>query len=1024
MIHFQLNLIHYFMKHLIYCILLFWAVAIPATAGNTAVRQVPKSIQGIIVDEKEIPVIGASVVVPDASAGTVTDADGKFQLNLPGGKTTLEVSYLGYETKIVDVAGQTQVTIRLQPQSVDIDEVVVIGYGTVRKRDLTGAVVSVKSEDITSSPTSDVMEALQGKISGMDITMPGGQLGSDANLLLRGNRSIYGGNAPLFVIDGIPGYEYSHINPADVERMDILKDASSTAIYGTAGANGIIIITTKRAKENKATVHFDAYYGFSGEPEFFHGMTGDEWTNYQKEAYKYLNGQYPADMSAILTNSDKLNYYNQGKWIDWVEEASGNTAVNQKYNLSVTGGTDKTKVFASFSYNDQTGLLANESMKRYNLRLNVDREIFSWAKIGVTSSIGYTIGNNGVKNTFTKALSAFPLGEAYDDSGDIIYEFAPNEYTPLGDFIKNQFVNNRRRTTVKANAYLELTPVKNITFKSILGTSLLNSRLGQYWGKEANALRPTYAGTPHAEITNEYGWSYTWDNILTYSQTFNNDHTVGATLVSTWTYGATETNKAAGSGQNLDSWSFYRLMAATAPHVESDYSQSQQMSYAIRFNYGFRGKYLLTFSNRWDGVSWLSPGHKWDSFPAGALAWRISDEAFMENTRNWLGNLKIRAGLGITGNSGGIQPYSAQTKAYAYSGSGISIDGRIVPFTQYTETYGNPGLDWEYSYGKNIGLDFAVLNNRIDGSIEWFTARTNRLLFKRIMPISAGITGWGAPLASWENLAETSNRGFEMNINSRNIRNKHFSWNTTFSFSYGTEKIESLPSGDIIAENLFAGYPIKSMYSYKYTGIWGTDTPAETLAAYGVKPGWIQIETLPQDGDGGVHKYSDKDRQILGHSNPDFIAGLNNQFSCRNFDLALFAMARYGQTIQSGLLGWYNAKTGDSNNQIAGADYWTENNQGAYYPVPGSGNEQSAFMPALTFRDGSYIKLKNATLGYQIPSKISRKAKMEKLRVYATAYNLFVYTKDKQLRGTDPETNGSDSFPLYKQFVLGVNITF
>ncbi|GHT60942.1 SusC/RagA family TonB-linked outer membrane protein [Bacteroidia bacterium] len=995
---------------------------------TTMAQQTPKSIQGLVIDENNEPLIGASVTVPGTSAGTATDLDGKFQLNLPEGKTTVQAAYLGYETKTVNVANQTQVTIQLTPQNQDIDEVVVIGYGTAKKRDLTGAVASIKSEDITIAPTGNVMEALQGRVAGMDIMKTSGQVGSDVNILLRGSRSIYGSNAPLVVVDGIIS-DYAQINPADVESIDILKDGSSTAIYGAAGSNGVILITTKKGKANKATVNFDAYYGFSGKPEFFHGMTGDGWTNYQREAYKYSNGQYPADMSSILTNPGKLAYYNQGNWIDWVEEASGNTATNQKYNLSVTGGTDKTKVFLSLSYDAQTGLLKTESLKKYGMRLNVDQEIFSWAKVGATTTIGHTNTNAGVRNTFTKALSSFPLGEAYDSTGDIIYEFAPNEYTPLGDLIKNQYVNNRKRIFARSNAYLELTPLKGLSYKSILGGSLSNARLGQYWGKEANALRPTYAGTPHAEVTNDYGYSYTWDNILSYNQTFNKDHSVGATLVSSWTYSQSENNKAAGSGQNLDSWTFYRLVAATAPHVESDYSQSQAMGYAVRLNYSYQGKYLLTFSNRWDGVSQFSVGHKWGVFPAGAVAWRISDEAFMKNTQDWLNNLKLRAGYGVMGNPGGLNPYSTQTKAYAYSNAGISIDGKIVPFTQYTETYGNPGLGWEISHNLNVGLDFSLLHNRIDGSIEWFNTQTDGLLFKRTMPITSGITGWGAPLASWENIAETSNRGIEVSINTRNIQTKDFKWNTNLTFTYEKEKIVSLPSGDLIAESLFEGYPIKSMYSYKYAGIWGTDAPAETLAAYGVKPGWVKIETVPQDktdgsSDNGVHKYSDKDRQILGHNNPDFIVGLNNSFTYKNFDFSLFIMARYGQTIQSGLLGWYNAKTGDSNNQIAGVDYWTETNQGAYYPVPGSGNEQSAFMPALVYRDGSFIKLKNATLGYQIPQAISRKAKMEKLRIYATAYNPFVYTKDKQLRGTDPENNGGDSFPLYKQFVFGVNITF
>ncbi len=994
-----------------------------------AAPQVSK-VSGLILDESGEAMIGVSIIVKGTSVGTITDYNGKFSLDIPGGGTLLEVSYIGYKTQTITISSEN-ITIKMQPDTKTLEEVVVIGYGVVKKKDLTGAVVSMKNEDITIAPTSNVMEALQGKISGMDIVKTSGQVGKDVDILLRGSRSIYGNNTPLFIIDGIAG-SYNQINPSDIESVDVLKDASSTAIYGSAGSNGVVMITTKRGKEGKTTVNFDSYYGVSGKPNYFHGMTGNEWTNYQKEAYKYLNGQYPSDMSAILTDANKLDAYNQGKWIDWVDEASGNTATNQKYSLSVTGGSAKSKIFSSISYERQEGLLSNENMDRYAMRLNIDQEIFSWAKAGFTSNLTYSNTNSGAKNTFTKAISAFPLGDAYDENGDIVYEYATNEYTPLGDYIKNQYVDNTRSTYINANAYLELTPLKGLSLKTVLSATLDNSRRGQYWGAKANANRPTYAGSPHAEILNSYGSGYTWENILSYNKTFLKDHNVSATFVTSWNLNQDESNKAAGSGQNLDSWSYYRLMAATSARVESDFTQTQKSSYAARINYSYKGKYLLTLSNRWDGVSWLSVGHKWDSFPAAAVAWRLSDEGFMESTQDWLSNMKLRVGYGVTGNSGGVGAYSTSTTPYAYSSSGVSIDGKIVPFTQYTGTYGNTSLGWEKSKNINIGLDLSFLNNRISTTIEWFDTKTEGLLFKRTMPITSGVTGWGAPLTSWENIAETSNKGLEVTINTYNIKTKDFAWNTTLSVTWSKEQIESLPSGNLISESLFVGYPIKSLYNYKYTGIWGSSTSAETLAAYGVKPGWVKIETVPQtttttDGiessDNGVHKYSEKDRQILGHSNPDYIVGFNNNFTYKQFDLSVFAMARYGQTIVSDLIGWYTAKTGSSSNQISGVTYWTTSNENAYYPVPGSGSEQSV-MTALKYRDGSFIKVKNITLGYTLPKRISSVVKMEKCRFYATAYNPFLYVKDEQLKGTDPETNGSDSFPLYKQYVFGLNITF
>lgn len=982
-----------------------------------------KTIKGQILDETGESMIGVSVLVKGTTIGTVTDFDGNYTLEVPSGKNILEISYIGYKTKEITIGNNSLINIKMEPDTQALDEVVVIGYGTVKKRDLTGAVASMKNEDVTVAPTSNVMEALQGKIAGMDIVKSSGQVGEDVSILLRGSRSIYGSNEPLFIIDGIPG-SYSQVNPSDIESVDVLKDASSTAIYGSAGANGVVIITTKRGKEGKATVNFDAYYGFSGSPNYKHGMVGDEWVNYQREAYKYKNGDYPSDMSALFGNQDYTDAYNAGKWIDWIDEASGNTATTQKYSLSVSGGSEKTKIFASTSYNREEGLLSNDNLNKYSLRLNIDQEIFSWAKMGFTSNLTYQDRNQGVKNTFTKGLSSFPLGDAYDQNGKINHEYITGQYSPLGDFIEDQYVNNTRSTYLNVSGYLELSPIKSFTFTSRINGTLSDSRQGQYWGDQCNANRPSYAGSPHAAITNKNAWNYTWENILSYNTTIAKDHNIGGSVITSWNKNQNDSSLAAASGQMVDRWSFWRLASGASQHVESDFAQTQKMSFAVRFNYSYKGKYLFTFSNRWDGVSQFSAGHKWDSFPAGAIAWRISDEPFMNVAKNWLNNLKLRVGYGITGNSGGVDAYGTTTQAYVYTGNGLTLNGQNSSFTQYTGTYGSKDLGWEKSYNWNVGLDYGILNNRVDGSIEWFKTTTKGLLFKRTLPITSGLTGWGSPLSIWQNIAETSNQGVEVTINSHNIKTKDFSWNTTLSVTWSKEKIEKLPDGDLISENLFVGHSIKSIYGYKYTGIWGTNTPQDILDAYGVKPGFIQIETLEKDGDGGVHKYSTNDRQVLGHTNPDWIVGLNNTFTYKNFDLSVFAMARYGQTINSDLLGYYTAEQSVTTNQLAGADYWTENNQGAYYPAPGTGSEQSTVISALRVRDGSFIKVKNITLGYTFPVNISRKALMEKCRIYATAYNPFIYVKDKQLKGTDPETNGSDAFPTFRQFVFGVNLTF
>ena len=991
--------------------------------GLTAFASAQQLVTGKVTDAAGAPVIGANVLVEGTMIGTTTGVDGSYQINVPKeGKLTF--TYLGYQSQTVAVGGKTTVDINLTEDAAQLDDVVVIGYGTVKKRDLTGAVSSIKNDEITIAPTTDAMEALQGRVAGLDITKTSGQVGSTVNILLRGARSIYGSNTPLFIIDGFAG-SYEDVNPSDIESIDILKDASSTAIYGSAGANGVVIITTKRGKAGKATVNFDAYYGVSGKANYKHGMVGDEWTAYQKEAYKYQNGSYPSNIEALLGNQAYIDAYKAGKWIDWVDEVAGNTAVTQKYNLSVTGGNDNTKVYASATYANDKGLLDGENRDQYALRLNLDQQIFSWAKAGFSSSVLHTDQDSQYNKTYTASLSAMPLGEVYNSDGQLNHEFIANQYSPLGDRIPNQFVDNTRSTSVTANGYLEVTPIKGLSVKTQLSTSIFNSRRGQYWGAECNASRPSYAGSPFAQKTHNDSWSYTWENIIAYNTTIAEDHTIGASAVSSWNKSQNEGTEAGATGQLIDSWSFHNLGGGTGFYEKSSFSQTQKMSYAVRFNYSYKGKYLFTFSNRWDGVSWFIDGEKWDSFPAAAVAWRISDEGFMAGAKSWVDNLKLRVSYGVTGNSGGVGAYATDPQAYLYPQWGISTGGTYVQFAQYTGTYGG-SLTWEKSYNLNAGIDFGVLNGRIDGSIDYFNTKTKGLLYARNLPITSGITGWGSPLKSWQNLAQTSNYGIEATINARTIKKKDFQWNTSLTFTWNHEQIDHLPEGDIIASNLFEGQPISTLYGYKYQGIWGTDTDQATLDAYGVKPGFVKVATIEQNGDGGKHKYSDKDKMVLGHTSPDYIIGLNNTFSYKGFDLTIYAMARLGQTIDSDLMGWYTAGNSVTTNQLAGIDYWTETNQGAYYPRPGSGSEQSAVLSSLNVVDGSFFKIKNITLGYTLPKAITRKAMMEKVRIYATAYNPYILAFDKQLRklDVDPETNGSDVFPTYKQFVFGVNITF
>ncbi|PWV56902.1 TonB-dependent receptor [Chitinophaga sp. S165] len=1005
----------------------------------------PVTVKGKIIDKDGNPLIAVSVRVKGSNTGVLTGTDGTFTLPSIAENTLLVVSSVGYNVleiivrhsekgysaaTVKDVDGsnlqasggeQLYLSITLSSSVKELNENVVIAYGTVKKRDLTGSVVSIKEADITATPVNNVMEALQGKVSGMDIMRSSGAVGTNPDILLRGSRSIYGDNSPLFIVDGIQS-TYDQINPSDIASIDILKDASSTAIYGSAGSNGVVIITTKKGKTNKSSMNLDVFYGLSGNPHFFHGMTGDEYVKYRRELYRTVNGEYPQDMSQIFTTEAVLDAYNNNKWIDWVGLITNDAATQQKYNLSFTDGGAKTKIYTSFTYTKEEGLLSNENQKRYGVRMNLDHDATKWAKIGTNINVNYTIQNARGKNIFTKSLSALPLGDAYDEHGNIKTVFVDGETTPLGDQLPNQYADNTRTTFANLNGYLELKPLKDLSFRSAIGVTLNNYRNGKYFGKQAVSNVVSGYAAPLAGIYNGFAYGYIWENIATYNKTIARDHQLTLTGITSWAKNSADYNNTLGQGQELDSYLFYNIANGTQKMGNaSSFEQKQRMSFAGRINYSYRGKYLLTLTNRWDGVSHLAEGHKWSAFPAAAVAWRISDEPFMSKTTNWLNDLKLRAGYGVTGNSGGMAAYSSKTQAYMFQV--VSLDGILVPNVQYAGTYANPLISWERSYNLNLGVDISLWKGRVDLAVDMYNTTTKGLLFKRTLPITSGLTSWASALAMWQNIGETNNKGLEINLRTRNIVKRNFEWSSSFSFTKNKEKIVSLPDGDVILEKLFIGQPINAHYDYKYEGIWSTADEA-TAALYGAKPGFVKVATNEKFdangvGDKGVHPYSDNDRRILGSSVPKWLLGINNNFTYRNFDVGLFTMIRWGQMINSSLLGWYST-TDDG--QPAGINYWTPENQSARYPRPGIATTTG--IASLRYVDGSFIKLKTITAGYTLPASVMKHTHMSKGRIYATAYNPLIYTRNKDLRGTDPETDGSDTFPLFATFVFGMNLTF
>lgn len=1012
--------------------------------ANTELQQNKKTITGTVVDEKGEAVIGANVVVNGTSIGTITNVNGKFELNVPSENKVISVSFIGYQTQLVTIGNQGILKITLVPDSKVLDEVIAIGYGTVKKRDLTGAVSSVKTSDIIQTPTSNAMEAIQGRVAGMDITRSSGGAGSGVNILIRGTKTIgytdmFGNKTrqtePLFIIDGIQGGSYSDLNPNDIESIDVLKDASSTAIYGSLGANGVVIITTKKGKDNKVNVSLDSYYGVNGFVDYPSPRTGESYMNVRREAFRSV-GQWEttADDYKIFSN-EEWDAIQNNRWVNWLDVLT-TEGTQQSHNVTISSGKDKVKSYLSLGYFNEQGIFKNDDIEKYTIRTNLDYEVKKWMNIGVNSQLTYYDRNSVPSNMLTQASTYIPLGTPYDENGKIVLfpvSGDASRLSPLANYVSDtKAVNNTVSVKTFTTAYLLLQPIEQLKFRSNVSAVINASRLGIYNGQNSTSQ---FGGsyTNQASASSNLYRNYSWDNILTFNESFG-DHNIEATAISSWINSVDETYAASGYNQLLDSY-MYNALGATDPasrSIFSDYIQYQTLGFAGRLSYNYSGKYFLTATARWDGSSVLSPGHQWDFFPSISAAWRISDESFMEGaTSSWLSNLKLRASYGTTGNSV-IPPYATQGGSVG-ANTKFGFNDKAATVYQFSYLVGNPDLGWEKSTTTNIGLDFSVLKGRIDLNMDLYNIDTKDILMARSLPPSTGAGGASsAQFSTYQNIGETNNRGIEIALNTVNIQSKDFKWNSTVTFAANQEKIVSLiTDADIIQgqnpeiASLLIGRPLNSFYSYKLDGIWQLGEEEE-MAKYKLngtenvfKPGSLKV--VDRDGDMNI---TAADRQYLGSRSPKWTAGLNNSFSYKGFDLNVYMVMRWGQMIDAEFLGRFDP-SGVSNSPDY-LNYWTPENPSNDFPRPkkdGKLFDYYGYM-SLNYIDGSYFKIKNVNFGYTLPSKLTNQIGINKLRVYATASNLLTASKNHLIQNYDPERGGSETMPLTKQLVFGLNLNF
>ncbi len=1005
-------------------------------------------VTGTVLDAKGEPVIGASVVVEGTTNGTTTGIDGKFALNVPA-RAQLTVSFLGYKSRKIDVAGKTDLAVTLEEDVAMLDDVVVIGYGTVKKRDLTGAVASVKSAELVATPTSNPIEAMQGRVAGLDITRSSGQAGSGASILLRGNRSLTAGQEPLYIIDGIAG-SITNLNPNDIASIDVLKDASSTAIYGSAGANGVIMITTKQAEAGKVQVDFDAYYGVNGFAKFPGAMQGKQWLNYLEEGYYATNGMHSSSQRELLAawgmQADVLMpYIEDNKWVDWVDETL-HTGTQQNYSISVRGGNDKVRGNFSLGYNSTKGIYKNDKSDMYTARLGVEVNVNKWMKAGIQSGLTFTDSETRGSRV-NKTYGLVPLGDVYDEKGNInIYpvEGMQDLVSLINDDRPGVYSNNSKGIAVTANPYIDITFLPGLTFRSILGTSLSSSRGGVFNSDETYMmLTGSSQAIRNATYSTGLNYNYTWENILNFNRTIRENHDIGVTLITSYSKNQSENASAYNEGFLYNDFLWYSLKAGTNPGVSSGYSHKNKMSIAARVNYSYKGKYLFTASVRRDGVSQLY--NHWDTFPAAAIAWRISDEPFMEGAKDWLDNLKLRLGYGVSGNPN-VGAYVSRTEVTSDGLDALNFGSGPVTSSVLTQAVGNQQMGWEKSYNLNVGLDFSFFKGRLDGSVEFYDTDTKDVLYSRSLPATGGQFNAKNPYQMVGNIARMSNRGVELTLNSRNIVTKNFQWSSTLTFAYNKEKVKEIDLGsntsvkDLISLGLFMGHPKNTLYGYKKLGIWQKGEEADA-AVFGLKPGDVKIQSRLEkqsaglwtltDEEGNVTEYSAEnpytigsdDRMILGQGSPKYTWGFNNSFRFWNFDLNIFITGRAGYKINGDLLGYFGY---GNKNLPSFYNYWTEDNPTNDFPRPylSRSTDHSSPTQGLNTVDGSYWKIKTISLGYTLPKKIASKLSMSNCRIYATVSNPFIHAKSHLLDEVDPETGASDSFPLYKQIVFGVNLSF
>jgi TonB-linked SusC/RagA family outer membrane protein len=966
-------------------------------------------VSGTVNDNTGQTMPGVNVLVEGTTTGTITNADGKYTIKVQP-NSVLVFSFIGYISEKVTITGQSTVDITLNPDVKKMEEVVVIGYGVQRKEAVTGSVASVKADAIHEVASSDVTQAIQGRVAGVDLEQNDSRPGASMQIRIRGVRSLNATNDPLIVLDGIPfAGSISDINPSDIKSLDILKDASATAIYGSRGANGVLLITTYNGqKGQEAHVTYNGYYGVKDLFARFPMMSGPEFAKLRHAANKTNN---------TLDESDSTN-------TDW-QKLLYRTGTIQNHDINISGSTNKGHYSFGVGYYYDQAVVPLQDFTRYSMRATIDQEIGKYLRVGINSTSGYSITNGATLGTAIATAGALntllgqsPLVQEYNADGSL-KQYYQQASSGTQEIISKQMLNGLGDKFIdETRAYgtynslfgeVKIPGVEGLKYRVNVGLNYRQSNYGNYVGYGVFSSNPT--NPSNATIQNEHTINSAIENLLTYDHTFADKHKINAVAL----YSAEQNTywKSYVNGQDIpsDMFQFYNMGEGPASELTIDpnkqlYQQSGLLSYMGRVMYSYNDCYMLSATYRSDASSRLATGHKWHSYPALSAGWNVKQESFMKDVA-LIDMLKLRVGYGQTSNQS-INPYQTlgllSTMPYNYGSTNAT--------GFYVTQLPNPNLGWEFSKTWNYGIDFALLKNRLTGSAEYYIQNTDNVLLSLNMPPTSGVTGYTA------NIGSTQNKGFEFSLNGVILDNPNgLRWEAGVNLYLNRNKLTALASGQTQDQTnyWFVGHPINVIYDYKKIGLWQQkDSVLMTKEQPGGNLGMIRVlYTGGFNADGTPKRaITPDDRQIMS-VDPDYMGGFNTNIAYKGFDLSIVGSYQHGGILISNLYGsagYLDNLNARATNNVK-VDYWTPTNTGASFPKPGGqGGDNPQWGSTLGYFDASYLKVRNITLGYNFTDNWVKSAGISKLRIYLTVQNPFVFFSPyKDLSGMDPTPNSNSS---------------